>query len=333
MAAALAASVLATSGPALAQDGPAAVNVLDPPAELPAFLERPTPGAFATAYPRGAAAEGMSGRGVLHCQVANDGRLDRCQVVREFPTGAGFGPAALALAHAFRIDPGSEAARRGDLELPIGFAAQGSEDEQLVTGPWLAAPSFADVAAAYPDIGGGVAGQVFLRCGLERDGSVHGCKAKFMRPADREFDVAALKISHQFKMLVNPALMRRGQSMVANVLLSLAAPYSDDAKARRITDPLWLAAPDPPTLARLYPAAAKAKGVASGVGLADCTVAADGSLQGCRPFGSGDPPGLGFSDAAAQAAAPMRMSPWTNAGGPVDGALVRVPIRFTQAAR
>jgi hypothetical protein len=162
---------------------------------------------------------------------------------------------------------------------------------------------------------------------------VHGCKAKFMRPADREFDVAAVKLSHQFKMLVDPSLMRRGQSMVANVLLSLAAPYSDDAKSRRITDPLWLAAPDPPTLARLYPAAAKAKGVLAGVGFADCVVAADGSLQGCHPFGPGDPPGLGFSDAAVQAASPMRMSPWTNAGGPVDGALVRVPIRFTQAAR
>jgi TonB family protein len=297
------------------------------------FVDRPAPSAFAGAYPKAAAAVGMSGHAVLHCHVVPDGRLERCQVAREFPTGSGFGAAALNLAHFYRVDPMSEAARRGDLDLPLSFATQTSEEEQLVTGPWLAAPSFADTGAAYPDIGGGVAGQVFLHCALERDGSVRSCRAKYMRPADREFDVAALKLSHQFRMLVDPRLMRSGQSMAANVLLSLAAPYSDEGKGRRIIDPLWLSVPDAAALARLFPQAAAAKGVAAGVGMADCAVAADGSLQGCHPFGDGEPAGLGFSEAAAKAAATMRMSPWTNAGGPVDGALVRLPIRFSQATR
>ncbi|HEY2483381.1 MAG TPA: TonB family protein, partial [Caulobacteraceae bacterium] len=299
----------------------------------PALIERPSPGAFAAAYPRGAAAVGLSGRVVLHCQVVPDGRLERCVLAREFPTGAGFGVAALSLAHFFRVDPKSEATRRGDLDLPIGFATQTNEDEQLVTGPWLAAPSFADTGAAYPDIGGGVAGQVFLHCALERDGSVRSCRSRFARPPDREFDAAALKLSHEFRMLVDPRIMRSGQSMATNVLLSMAAPYSDDAKNRRIIDPLWLAVPDAAALARFYPPPAAAKGVASGVGATDCTVAADGSLQGCHPFGDGEPPGLGFSLAAAKVAATLRMSPWTNAGGPVDGARVRLPIRFVQVAR
>ncbi len=331
MATALAASVLAA--PAFAEDAPRTVNTLDPPAELPAFIDRPTPGAFASAYPRAAAAMGLSGRAVMHCQVASDGRLQRCQLAREYPAGAGFGAAAMSLARYYRVDPMSEAARRGALELPIGFATQSAEDAQLVTGPWLAAPSFADTGEAYPDIGGGVAGQVVLHCALERDGSLHNCKAKYMRPADREFDVAALKLSHKFRMLVDPAIMRSGQSMAANVLLTLAAPYGDDAMRGRLVDPLWLTVPGAAELARFYPPAAVAKGVASGQGVADCAVAADGSLQACHPFGPGDPPGLGFSEAAAKAAASLRMSPWTNAGGPVDGALVRIPIRLSQAAR
>lgn len=66
MAAALAAAALAASGPAFGQDGPRIVNVLDPPADLPVFVDRPALSAFAAAYPKAAAAVGMSGHAVLH---------------------------------------------------------------------------------------------------------------------------------------------------------------------------------------------------------------------------------------------------------------------------
>jgi hypothetical protein len=307
--------------------------VLDPQGGLPVFIERPSQANLSAAYPRGAAAVGMSGRAVLHCRVAPDGGLNKCAAIREFPLGAGFGDAALNLSRYYRIDTGSDAVRGGEVDLPIGFVTQISEDEQLVTGPWLAAPGFADTAAVYPDIGGGVSGQVFLHCALARDGSVRACKAKYMRPPDREFDVAALKLTHLFRMSVDPKVFRSGQSAGVNVLLSIAAPYGDEAKVKRVIDPVWLAVPDGPTLAHLFPASAAQKGFQSGLGTAACTVAADGALKACQASGDGDPPGLGFSDAAAKAAAGMRMSPWTEAGGPVDGAQVRIPIRFTQAAK
>ena len=113
----------------------------------------------------------------------------------------------------------------------------------------------------------------------------------------------------------------------------IAAPYGDEARQRRIDDPVWLNWPDPAGLAKLFPAAAAAKGVTAGVGTAECNVAADGALGSCQPFGDGDPPRLGFSEAAASAVAGARMGPWTGAGGPIDGARVRVPVRFTQAAK
>ena len=306
------------------------VNVLDAPAEAPRFLERPSAANFGAAYPRGAASVGMGGKAVLHCQINRTGRLDACRVERETPAGAGFGGAALSMAKFFRVDPGSESPLRSDVELPIGFATAIDEDQLAVAGPWLAAPGFDDVAAAYPDIGGGVAGQVVLRCALERDGSLKACKTLYLKPIDRDFDKAAEKLTHLFRMQVVPALMKNHQSMVTNVVMSLGAPFGDDAKARRIAAPLWLTSLDPAVLTQLFPAAAARKGVHSGVGFADCSVAADGSLTACHAFGAGDPPGLGFSEAAARAAATMRMSPWTDAGGPVDGALVRLPIRFNQ---
>jgi len=324
----LAAAALAASTPGDVQ-GPA-INVLDAPTEAPRFVERPSASDLAGAYPRGAASVGMGGKATLRCQVAKGGRLDACRVERETPAGAGFGGAALSMAKFYRVDPESEASLRGDLELPIGFATAIDEDHLAVAGPWLAAPSFADVAAAYPDIGGGVAGQAVLRCALEPDGSVRACKTLYLKPTDRDFDKAAEKLTHLFRMQVSPVLVKSHQPMSANVVMSLAAPFGDDARARRISAPVWLTSLDPALLMQLYPPVAGQKGVHAGVGAADCTVAADGSLTACHAFGAGDPPGLGFSESAAKAATSLRMSPWTDAGGPVDGAQVRIPIRFTQ---
>jgi hypothetical protein len=37
---------------------------------------------------------------------------------------------------------------------------------------------------------------------------------------------------------------------------------------------------------------------------------------------------VGFSLAAVKVASIMKMSVWTEAGGPVDGATVRIPVQF-----
>src|SRR5260370_3140731 len=127
-------------------------------------------------------------------------------------------------------------------------------------------------------------------------------------------------------MQVSRVLMKSSQPMVTNVVMSLAAPFGDDAKSRRITAPFWLTRLDAAQLARLFPPQAAQKGVQSGQGVADCTVGPDGTLQACHAAGPGDPPGLGFSEAAATAAGGLRMSPWTAARGPVDAAPARIPI-------
>jgi TonB family protein len=309
------------------------VNLTDPLAALPKFIERPNAAQFSSAYPHGAANVGMGGRAVLHCEVAPTGRLEQCVVARESPTGVGFGAAALGLAKYFRVDPPGEQSKTTELDLPIGFATSISEDEQFVTGPWLEAPSFADVGAAYPDIGGGVAGEAVLHCALTRDGALRDCRSIYQQPVGRDFDKAAIGLAHLFRMRIDQAYLNTHQPMATNVMMRLPAPYRDEFKQKRIVDPAWLAAPGFARLAELFPAQATAKSVTEGTGVVDCTVGADGALTACRAVGAGGPAGLGFAEAAVKAAGALRMSPWTDEGGPVDGAQVRVPIRFTSVAR
>jgi hypothetical protein len=323
----VAAAALAVSAPDPAAGFP--VNVVASTTDLPRFVERPSSAAFASVYPHGAASVGMGGRAVLHCTVQSNSRLEKCQVADEVPVGAGFGAAALSLAHYFRLDPSSDAAHAANFDLPIGFAIANSDAELPVAGPWLAAPTFGQVAAVYPDIGGGVAGQVVMHCAVEPDGGLKACKLLYERPSDREFDAAALKLTRFFRMQVDPAYLKARQPLATTVLVRMAAPFGDEAKQRRIGQPVWLTRLDEARLAQLFPAQAAVKGVVSGVGYADCTVAADGALTACHPF-AGEPADLGFSEAAAKAATALRMSPWTEDGGPVDGANVRVPIRFSR---
>lgn len=329
MIAAMMAAAVLEQAPAAAGRPALAVNVLSAPMETPRIAQRPTALEYMSAYPRAAASLGMGGKAVLDCHVAESGRLEGCKVAHEAPLGAGFGAAALTLSRSYRVEQGPVAT--SEVELPIGFATTLDDNALPVAGPWVAAPSFADVAGVYPDIGGGVAGQVVLHCALQRDGTLHACRTLYLKPTDRDFDVAAMKLAPRFRMQIDPAMLRNHASMVTDVVMSLAAPFRDEAQTKRIDAPAWLAAPSAADLASLYPAPAARNGVLAGQGAADCTVGADGALQDCRPFGAGEPPGLGFSEAAAKAAMMMRMSPWTDAGGPVDGALVRVPIRFTQA--
>jgi TonB family protein len=306
-----------------------ALNILGVPAAPLRFAQTPTAAEFATAYPHGAAAVGLGGEAWLHCKVGDGGRLQDCDVSRERPQGAGFGRAALNLSRFYRLDPASPAAKAGVIDAPVRFAIAADDDRVLVSGPWLAAPSFAQVAAAYPDIGGGVTGEAALHCDLNHDGSLSQCKANYQHPPDRDFGDAALKLSKIFRLRVGGEMVKSFQPMSVNVFMRLPPPFGPQGQARPLSDPIWLTGPN---LTAQFPALAKAKGVVAGVGLVDCTVAPDGALTGCQPVGPGDPPGLGFSEAAAKTAQAMRMSPWTADGGPIDGAHIRLSLRLSVAA-
>jgi TonB family protein len=93
-----------------------------------------------------------------------------------------------------------------------------------------------------------------------------------------------------------------------------------------ITAPDWLQRPNGEDFSLAYPPAAMREEV-EGRATITCGVAASGLLVDCSVM-SEDPPEYGFGAAALSMAFKFRMRPMTKDGIPVDGGIVRIPMRF-----
>ncbi|MBI5939946.1 MAG: energy transducer TonB [Caulobacterales bacterium] len=93
-----------------------------------------------------------------------------------------------------------------------------------------------------------------------------------------------------------------------------------------ISHPDWIRKPNFAQMQRVFPERAIRMGVAGQATLA-CIVAANGSVGGCQVV-SEDPGDYGFGKAAIRLQPYFRMKPAMVDGKAVDGAVVKIPVRF-----
>lgn len=90
----------------------------------PEWLRRPTGDDVARVYPRRALRRGLSGAVVTSCSVTKQGTLAECRTVDEYPTGEGFGDAALKLMPLFLMRLATrdgQPVEGGTVRIPIRF--------------------------------------------------------------------------------------------------------------------------------------------------------------------------------------------------------------------
>jgi len=330
------------------------------------WIHKPDNATILSIWPAGAYEARRSGKATLTCKVDVHGLAEECVVASESPPGKGFGAAALLLRPTFKlkpamgpngpvtammnipivfnaedndnIQPDMSSAARGSMENdqhPAGISLNGTRPEMRAVTTldhpiWAQAASFEDVARAYPAKGGGVEGYAVAHCHVERSGDLTGCELRKEIPENRGFGKAVVMLAAHFK--VTPESARAPHRTPLWVDVPIRFPPPGATLARVVESPTWVAGFDPLIVPKLFPPEAAAQGLTTGRGVARCVVAPDGTLTDCTPL-PGDPEGLGFSQAAVKLASAMRMNPWTADGGPVDGAVINIPIRLNLAVK
>ena len=323
-------------------------------------------GHWGSIWPESAFRGGISGHVVLSCDIDRYGLAERCKVASETPPDQGFGPAALELRPTFKLTPamgpdgpvdavmsiavdfnaphpqidfggakggGPAAASSGPMSVGAGADAPDLSGPRLpnrrvsmLDDPvWASTVGYRDVVRAYPARAGGVEGYVVAHCEVNRDGTVSDCHVIKEDPEDRGFGKAALSLAARFRVVPNWSRPPGHADLWVDIPIRFPAPGA--AETRIVSRPYWVAGFDPRQALKVFPKEAADKGVSTGLGVAQCRVARDGSLTGCAPS-KADPEGLGFAEAAVLLASTMRMNPWLRDGEPADGAVVRVAVRL-----
>ena len=244
------------------------------PYNTPRWTALPSQGDIAAVYPRHAALAGISGRAIVKCWGGAQGRLEDCEAFAETPNQEGFGAAALRLTPKFRYGTASPLppGMRPTIWLPIRFSQNSLHPDttrMVINSPvWARAPTFDDVARAFPATAKVADAIVILRCQVRPDHTLGPCEKREERPEGQGFADAALSLAGKFYLdpYEPPG---RPDALAADIRFHFLAPGGVDFERREVSQPIWLALPDPDKAKALFPTLAAAKGLKSGLGVVD----------------------------------------------------------------
>jgi len=190
---------------------------------------RPTQSQLFGVWPRQAFERGENGRARITCKVSVQGALHDCLVDSEDPPSSGFGGAAVALTPQLLMNPATCDGKpvEGEATIPVRFSGltpHGSTGSRLAQGaqtgsrlsipasqassvvvvanvPWLAAPTYAQVVAAYPERArqDRAGGHVALRCDFDGEGRLANCGVLTEAPPGHGFGAAAHALAKDFQ--------------------------------------------------------------------------------------------------------------------------------------
>lgn len=298
------------------------------------WVRRPTAEDLRAVLPGEAIKRGLDGYAVIDCVATVQGALTDCAIVHEKPAGFGFGSSAVALTPQFMMKPATlrGVPVRSTVRLPIRFVtgppASLADAKRVVSPglPWIEAPSYGDVAAAYPAKARAerVGGRATLACNMNGEGRLTGCETASSTPGGYGFDSAAKMLAKRFRYAV-----RDEREKVATRKLMVHLPFTFDPGMLDAAEPVvgkpnWAALPTGAAIVSAFEAT-KAKGtvraqlrciVQPGGGLGSCTVASE------------QPAGAGIAAAALTLVSSFKVTTWTAEGLPTVGAVITVPLRY-----
>lgn len=299
------------------------------------WLRKPSSTDLIAVYPTQAMKDGVDGSAILSCIVNLQGALSDCIAYDDKPKGAHFADAALALTPQFLMKP---ATLNGHpvlsvARIPINFKtfgrATGLELSNRVVAPamiWANAPSYADVAAAYPAKARAakVGGRVTLYCQFTSKGELRECHTVAQEPKGYGFEAAAMKLKSQFRAMTKP----EGDKDLTKASIQLPITFDpallEEGKIA-VGKPDWATIPGPDDVKAAFANVPTSAGAVRAV-LA-CSVAQGGSVTDCK-VESETPAGAGAGSAAVALSSKFRLATWTSEGLPVVGGTVRIPLRY-----
>lgn len=309
----------------------------------PTWLKRPSGEDVLAVWPSPAWAKGLGGRAVISCRVTLQGALANCSVLSEDPAGAGFGLAAIALSPQFLLKPGIRDGKpvESTATIPIVFQPPGIATGTHIPGAgtlgysttlthvnWIAAPTYDEVVAAYPEKARlkGLGGRATLDCEFRPGGGLGDCNMIQEQPKGQGFATAAKVLAERF---VGPETLSNGAS-TKGVSTQIAFVFDSDMldPAKRVVGKAsWAKLPSGGDVAAGYPVAAAKAGVRSARVVMLCEIGEQGRLAGCSAD-SEEPGGHGFAASAIAMSPLFQVKPWSDEGLPMIGGKIRVPIRF-----